>query len=86
MLPGLKHADVFKDGVNTETLNRALMMSIADFANFCVRNPSVCHTGENVAANVLEQAKTRFITAYHGVRTQFDEPDRDTTTAGIAKK
>ncbi len=86
VLPGLKHADVFKDGVNADTLSRALELSMVDFANFCARNPSVCQTGKSVAANALEQAKTGVLTAYQGVRTQFDEPDRETITSGIRKE
>lgn len=84
-LPGLKHADVFKNGINPATLNQAMQLSISDFANFCSRNPTVCQTGATVASNAMEQAKAGALTAYQGVRTQFDNPDRLTTTGAIRK-
>jgi Family of unknown function (DUF5330) len=86
VLPGLKHADVFKDGVNAGSLTSAAQLSIADFAAFCTRNPSACETGMTVASSMAEEAKAAALTAYQGVRTQFDRPDRSTVTSGIAKQ
>lgn len=85
-LPGLKHADVFKDGVNAGSLSLAARLSMQDIANFCPNNPTVCQSGETVAADTLAKAKSEALKAYHGIRTQFDEPDRETATAGIRKE
>ncbi len=86
VLPGLKHADVFKDGINVDTLGRAAQLSMADLASFCVRNPSVCQASQNIASNAIVQVKSSLLTAYHGVRRQYDEPDREMATAGISKE
>ena len=86
VLPGLKHADVFKEGINVDTLGRAAQLSMADIASFCARNPSVCQAGQSVASTAIVQIKSSVLTAYHGVRKQYDEPDRETSTAGISKE
>lgn len=84
-LPGLKHADVFKNGVNSQTLSLAAQLAYNDLVSFCPRNPTVCRTGQSIAADTLKTAKTAALAAYQGIRTQYDEPDRDTVTASIRK-
>lgn len=84
-LPGLKHADVFSEGVNAATLGRVAQLAYADLANLCTRNPAFCQTAKTATADALEKAKSGMLAAYEGVRTQYDEPDRDTITASIRK-
>ena len=85
-LPGLKHADVFKDGVNAVTLQRAAQLSLADLASICERNPSICEAAQSAASIAIVQAKSGLLLAYHGIRLQYDAPDRETPTAGISKE
>jgi hypothetical protein len=84
-VPGLRHADVFKDGVNADTLGQAYHMTIADLSSLCARNPSLCQMGEAGASMAFDQAKSGFLAAYHGIRTQYDAPDAKTTTGSIRK-
>ena len=85
VLPGLKHADVLKEGINPDTLGRVAQLAYADLANLCTRNPAFCQTAKAATADALETAKSGMLAAYQGVRTQYDEPDRDTITASIRK-
>ena len=85
LLPGLKHADVFKSGVNADTLGQAFELTMADLATVCVRNPSACEAGKLGASMAVDQAKAGVLAAYQGIRTQFDEPDGALKTGGIQK-
>jgi hypothetical protein len=82
-VPGLMHVDVFRDGVNAETLGQAFHLTMADLATLCARSPSFCQAGETVASMALDQAKTGLLNAYQGIRTQYDKPDAATNTGGI---
>ena len=85
LLPGLRHADVFKDGVNTDTLGQAIELTKADLASLCVRNPSACEAAQSGLSVFANQAKAGALAAYHGIRTQFDAPDSAVKTGGIQK-
>jgi hypothetical protein len=84
-VPGLRHADVFKDGVNAETLKSVFELTMADLATLCVRNPTFCQTGEAGVSIALDKAKSGLLNAYHGIRTQYDDPDAETKIGVIGK-
>ena len=86
LVPGLKHADVFKSGVNSDTINQAYELTKADLATVCVRNPSACEAGQLAGAAALDQVKAGFLAAYQGIRTQYDEPDAKLKTGSIPQK
>lgn len=83
VLPGVRHADVFKSGINAETLGQAFDLTMADLATVCVRNPSGCEAARLGASMAAEQAKAGMLAAYHGFRTQFEKPDELLKTGGI---
>lgn len=85
LLPGLKHADVFENGINTDTLKQAFELTMADLATVCVRNPSACEAGKLGASMAFDQAKAGMLAAYQGIRTQFDQPDGALKTGAIQK-
>ncbi len=83
VLPGLRHADVFKSGINAETLSQVFDLTMADLATVCVRNPTGCEAARLGASIAAEQAKAGMLAAYHGIRTQFDKPDEKLKTGSI---
>ena len=76
---------LIQEGIAPTTIARAASLASADIGNFCARNLGVCQTGQVVAAQASQQVKSRVLSAYNEIRTQFDEPDRSIMTGSVKK-
>ncbi len=86
VLPGARKSGVYNGDLGLETVVLAAQATLLDLSNFCARNGSVCQTGAAAFSEASATAKENLLTAYKGVRGQFDEPDRQTITSSIRPK
>jgi Family of unknown function (DUF5330) len=86
VLPGARKSGVYDGELGLETVVLAAQATLLDLSNFCSRNGGVCQTGIAAFSEASATAKESLLTAYQGVRGQYDEPDRQTVTSSIHPK
>jgi hypothetical protein len=83
VLPGARNSGVYDGQLGFEAVGRAFQATILDLSNFCSRNSDVCQTSIVAFSKASATAKDSLLAAYHGVRGQYEQPDRDTMTGSI---
>lgn len=86
VLPGARKSGVYNGDLGLGTVVLAAQATLLDLSNFCTRNGGVCQTGVAAFLEASATAKESLLTAYQGVRGQYDEPDRQTITSSIRTK
>ena len=86
VLPGARSSGVYNGDLGIGTVTQAIQATLLDLSNFCSRNGGVCETGIVAFKEASATAKKSLLTAYQGVKGQYDEPDRQTITSSIKAK
>jgi Family of unknown function (DUF5330) len=86
VLPGARKSGVYNGDLGLETVVHAAQATLLDLTNFCARNGGVCQTGVAAFSEASATAKESLLSAYQGVRDQYNEPDRQTITSSIRPK
>lgn len=82
-LPGARKSGVYNEDLGIETIGLAVQATFMDLANFCSRNGTVCETSAQAFSEASATAKESLLSAYQGIRGQYDDVDRQTTTSSI---
>jgi hypothetical protein len=83
VLPGTRKSGVYDGTLSLAKAGDAVHATLLDLSNFCSRNGGTCETGLAAFADASALAKASMLTAYQGVRGQYDEPDRTTMTGSV---
>jgi hypothetical protein len=83
VLPGARNSGVYDGQLGVETVGKAVQATIMDLSNFCSRNSDVCRTSALAFSKASATAKDSLLSAYQGVRGQYDDPDHETITGSI---
>lgn len=72
-------------GFSPSSLLNATDLALGDVGNFCTHNISMCESAGDMASEMTLVAKNQMLQAYHGIRTQYDGPDKETLTGSVRK-
>lgn len=86
VLPGAQKGGVYDEKLGFLTVVKAFKATAMDLSTFCSRNNRVCEIGLVAVNSASLTARDSLLSAYKGIRSQYDEKDRETLTGSIKPK
>lgn len=77
---------VMNHGFAPQSLATAFGFAMQDAGNVCAQNVTFCDSATQASAGIALLAKQRMLDAYKGIRTQYDNKDREIMTGSIRKQ